>query len=184
MQIMDRVKSHAQKETRTSMTRCLQMFRLLVAALSVAMASSCATGPKLVYHTFSFDGRHDGWAEQVSLLEYRYGDQYNLVQKKNEEGLGYGTNVNSDMPVAEFLYVRWRLKATGEVIEDRVDLRQRLPKDMYRQELTFVIDGRQLYVYIVTRTPITQILPKPPLRTWLSRHNVTYEIYPTLTPQP
>lgn len=166
------------------MDRWLRLFRLLAAALCMAMASSCATGPKLVYHSFSFDGRHDGWAEQVDLLEYRYGDQYNLVQDKNERGLGYGTGVNSDMPVAEFLYVRWRLKATGEVIEDRVDLRQRLPKDMYRQGLTFVIDGRQLYVYIVTRTPITQNLPKPPLRTWRSQYDVAYEIYPTLTPQP
>lgn len=163
------------------MDRWLRLFRILAAVLCMAMVISCATGPKLVDHTFSFDGWNDNWAKQVDLLEYRYGDQYNMVQDKNEEGVGYRTNVNAAMPLAEFLYVRWRLKATGEVIEDRVDLRHRLPKNMVRQELTFVIDGRQLYVYIVTPTLITQILPKAPLRTWLSRHNVAYEIYPSPT---
>lgn len=183
MQIIDLLKPPADV-ARTSIAKWFHLFRRLPAVLCMAMTISCATGPKLVYHTFSFDGWYDGWAEKVDLLEYKYGDQYSLVQDKNEVRVGYRTGINSDMPVAEFLYVRWRLKATGEVIEDRVDLRHRLPKDMSGQGLTFVIDGRQLYVYVVTRTPITQILPKPPLRTWRSRHDVTYEIYPTLTPQP
>lgn len=172
------------EEVLMPMARWLQMFRFLAAALFIAVTGSCATGPKLVDHSFSINGWYDGWAKEADLLEYRYGDQYNMLQKKNEEGLGYSVGVSAAMPVAEFLYVRWRLKATGEVIEDRVDLRQRLPKDMVRQELTFVIDGRQLYVYIVTQTPITQILPKPPLRTSLSRHRLAYEIYPTLTTHP
>lgn len=166
------------------MARWLRLFKFLAAALCMAMVISCATGPKLVDHSFSFDGAADGWAMQMDLLEYRYGDQYNLVQKRNEEGLGYSAGVSAAMPVAEFLYVRWRIKATGEVIEDRVDLRHRLPKDMVRQELTFVIDGRQLYVYIVTPIPITQNLPKPPLRAWRSQYKVTYEIYPSLTTHP
>jgi hypothetical protein len=162
----------------------LRLFKLIAASLCVAMVASCATGPKLIDHSFSINGWYDGWAEKADLLEYRYGDQFNMLQKRNENGLGYNIGVSAAMPVAEFLYVRWRLKDTGEVIEDRVDLRPRLPKDMYRHELTFVIDGRQLYVYIVTQTPITQVLPKPPLRTSLSRHRIAYEIYPTLTAHP
>ena len=71
------------------------------------------------------------------------------------------------------------LKATGEVIEERVDLRGRLPQNMRDQEVTFVIDGRQLYVYLVTPTEITENLPKAPKRAWRSRYKVTYEVYPT-----
>ena len=46
------------------------------------------------------------------------------------------------------------------------------------RDVTFVIDGRQLYVFVITPTPITVNLPKPPKRTWLSRYSVAYEIYP------
>ena len=144
--------------------------------------AACATGPRLVPHAFNFDGWHDGWAEQAELLEYSYGDQYRMTQRKAKEGdfLGYRAAVNGPIPVGEFLYVRWRLKTTGEVLEQRVDLRGRLPHDMTDHELTFVIDGPQLYVYVIT--PQTQ----PPEnrqrthRTWLSRYNKAYEIFPQL----
>jgi hypothetical protein len=48
------------------------------------------------------------------------------------------------MPIGEFLYVKWRIKATGEVLEDRVDLHPVLPWNMGHHTVTFVIEGRQL----------------------------------------
>ena len=150
--------------------------------------AACATGPRLVSHAFNFDGRNDNWAEQVDLLAYSYGDQYRMVRNSVDaprspvfaglSALPPGTGVNGPMPVGEFLYVKWRLKATGEVFEQRVDLRERLPRDMTDHELTFVIDGRQLYVYVVTPQVQPPEVRQRTHRTWLSRYNVAYEVYP------
>ena len=162
-----------------SLTRWLVMLGLLLAL------AACASTPRLVWHAFNFNGWNDGWARQVDLLEFSYGDQYRETRAKSTDGrtIGSSDSVNGPMPVGEFLYVKWRLKATGEVLEDRVDLRHRLPRDMTDHELTFVIDGRQLYVYVVTPQLITSQYKAPLLRTWLSRYNVAYEIYPTLSPR-
>ena len=84
------------------------------------------------------------------------------------------------MPVGEFLYVKWRLKSTGDVVDQRVDLRPLLPRDMKDHGLTFVIDGRQLYVYLITPQP-KRVDEPPILRTTMSRFTVTYEIFPTYT---
>lgn len=158
---------------------------LVTLALAVCL-SACATAHSQPYHQFTFNGWSDKWAKQVDLLEYSYGDQYRMVMKKaepDEQTLGYRTNINGPMPVGEFLYVKWRIKETGEVIEEKVDLRNRLARNMFEHAVTFVIDGRQLYVYLVTpkAKPVEE---PPPLKTFLSRYTVTYEIYPTNTYKP
>ena len=161
---------------------------LLILWLAVGLAA-CATGPRLVSHSFSFDGLSDHWAETVDLLAYAYGDGYHMVREDlsnpshsglaNKPGLPTGRSINGPMPVGEFLFVKWRVKATGEVLDQRVDLRNRLPKDMADHELTFVLEGPQLYVFVVT--PVAQ---KPwgkaaTHKTWLSAYRVPYEICPT-----
>lgn len=154
--------------------------------LAALLLTGCAGGPPraaLVEHGFSPDGWADGWAEQVDLLEYRYGNQYRMTQRKVEPGqktLGYGINIYGDIPRGDFLFVRWRIKATGEEVQEQVDLRQRMPADIKGHRLTFVIDGRQLYVYLVT--PQGKKTGAPPvLRTTWSKYYVTYEIYPQST---
>ncbi len=163
--------------TRQTLTRWLLGLGLLL-ALGLA---GCASGPKLVPHAFSFNGWNDGWANQVDLLEFSYGDQYRETRAQSTDGrsVGSSTGVNGPMPVGEFLHVKWRIKATGEVLEDRVDLRGRLPKDMSGHGLTFVIDGQQLYVYIMTPQDQASGVRQRTHKTWLSRYNVVYEIYPT-----
>jgi hypothetical protein len=167
----------------------LRWANLLVLIIGLVVAlSGCATGPRPVLHSFSFNGQKDGWAESIDLLAYSYGDQYRMVRNdvanprspvfKDMSALPPASNVGGFIPVGEFLQVKWRIKATGEVLEDRVDLRGRLPADMNKRDVTFVIDGRQLYVFVITPTPITVNLPKPPKKSWISRHRVAYEIYP------
>lgn len=161
--------------------------RLVAVALlaTLTVLSGCATGPKLVAHAFSYDGRSDDprWANQVHLLEYSYGDKYHMVRdtvKYGKESVPYSSSVNGSMPVGDFLYVKWRIKETGEEIEDKVDLRNRLPDNMFDHRITFVIDGKQLYVYLVT--PQAKKTDAPPiLKTTKSRYYVTYEIYPNNT---
>jgi hypothetical protein len=160
------------------------LVRMLLLAWALALAACANTAPeqpKLVWHKFSFDGWYDGkWAEKIDLLAYSYGDKYRMVartEKPSGESAGVATNINGPMPVGEFLYVKWRIKATGQVLEDRVDLRPLLPKDMTDYKLTFVPDGSQLYIYLATPTPKHPTDP-PILKTTLSQFYVTYEIYP------
>lgn len=165
----------------------MNLFRTLVRRLAALVLmltlAACASTPQLVPHAFNFEGWNDGWAKEADLLEYAYGDAYAPVRDKSRDGsgIGYSWGVNGPMPVGEFLYVKWRLKATGEVIEQKVDLRHRLPRDMTDHELTFVIDGRQLYLYVVTPKRRKSQDRAPVLRTWRSKFAVAYEIYPTLS---
>ena len=161
------------------------IWRIVLLALLPALVACAATAsqPKLVFHSFSFDGWTDKWYPQTELIAYSYGDQYRMVRKTArapEDSLGPQAGVTGPMPVGEFLYVKWRTQASGEVHEDRVDLRSLLPADMTRHELTFAIEGPQLYVYLVTpkaKHPSTA----PLLKTSESMFRVTYEIYPTNT---
>jgi hypothetical protein len=158
--------------------------RTLLTTSAAVIMSGCATTPHKVFHSFNFDGWNDGWytgpQSNVQLQEYSYGDQYHMVRRKVKEGelfLAPRTSVSGPMPVGEFLYVRWLLKDSQEMVEHRVDLSDRLPRDMQNQEITFVINGRQLFVYLVTDKGKPYGTP-PVLKTWLSKQYVTYEIYP------
>jgi len=57
------------------------------------------------------------------------------------------------MPLGDALYVKWRDKTTGHKYEDTVDLRPLLPRDMTHQRIHFVVDGPQLYVYLIDPVP-------------------------------
>lgn len=164
------------------MTSLLNCWRRIASLLFLAAAlSACATGPRLVAHAFTFDGWNDGWANTIDLLEFQYGDQYKMVQRVSRDGsgLGYRFGVNGEMPIGDFLKVKWRIKQSGQVIEDRVDLRGRLPNDMQGQTVTFLIEGLQLYVFLVTPVEIKKRLSDRPKRTWHSRYNLSYEVYPS-----
>jgi len=159
-----------------------RLFHVLCLALLIGL-TACATGPRMANHAFSFDGYSDNWSTQVDLLEYSYGDQYRMVRDKvkpQKERINPAALVSGTIPVGEFLYVKWRIKATGEMREDRVDLRPLLPRNMDNTGLTFVIDDKQLYVYLVTDKPRDHREPQP-LKTFLAKYTITYEIYPTNT---
>ena len=160
-----------------------RLWRRWLALGLLVLLTACATGPKLVSHSFNYNGFYDKWADKVDLLAYSYGDQYQKVRDKAAQGetLGAQGIVNGPIPVGEFLYVKWRIKATGEAIEQRVDLRDRLPHDMTDHELTFLMDGRQLYVYVVTPRRKKSYDEPPILKTWLSQYAYAYEIFPTLS---
>lgn len=151
---------------------------------AVIALHGCAIGPRQVFHSFDFDGWNDGWysgpQSNVQLQEYSYGDQYHMVRDKVKPGqdrVPPRTSVSGPMPVGEFLYVRWLLKDSGEMVEHRVDLRGRLPRDMNNKRVTFVIEGKALFVYLVTDKGKAYGTP-PVTKTWRSNLYDTYEIYP------
>jgi hypothetical protein len=198
------------------MNTLLKRLRFVVALFFTVALVACASGPKQVFHSFQIDGssdgppnaqgKYEGWGKAVDLLAYSYGDQYsklrdsldnpinaNLYAGKFSLPLG-SHGVSGLMPIGEFLYVKWRIKATGEVLEDRVDLRGRLPQNMTNHTLTFVPDGKQLRVFVITPFP-RKLTHTDPSRSWVvaegpthlplrTKWSLAYEIYPVLEPYP
>lgn len=190
------------------MTNLLMRLRLWLVLLSTFTLFACASGPKVALHTFTCNGYSDSnkWVEKVDLLAYSYGDRGAMLRDSVDDprtkwlldnvgktSLTCG-GVIGFIPVGDFLYVKWRIKSTGEVLEERVNLKDRLPQNMDHHTLTFSIDERQLHVYVVTPFPRNDPkIPKtgriagvyPPTHlTWLSKQEWTYEIFPTLESYP
>lgn len=74
------------------------------------------------------------------------------------------------------LYVKWRVKSSGRVYEDTVDLRNRLPRDIKDHRIYFVIKGEQLYVYLIS--PQRRPSDVPPNGPGMYRHRIVKTIYP------
>jgi hypothetical protein len=122
-----------------------------VALLLLGALVACASGSKVVDHAFTFDLFAD--SPDAELLAYRYGDSNLPVSwmpgPTEKSKAPQRSNVNGPMRQGDSLYVKWRLKSSGTIYEDTVDLRNRLPKDMTNHRIYFMIKGPQLFVYVI-----------------------------------
>ncbi len=117
--------------------------------------SGCALGPRMVDHAFEFDARND--SPGVEILAFRYGAG-DYLATHGEVTAQYGlppqyTGINGPMRLGDTLYVKWRLKATGQQFEETVDLKAVLPREMERQRIHFVAQDRTLFVYLIDPVP-------------------------------
>jgi hypothetical protein len=112
------------------------------------------SGAKMVNHAFSFGGMGIPENPGIEILNFQYGDS-KVPGTYEEEGrlatghIGQSGLVRGTMPVGDFLYVKWRILATSDVLEDRVDLKSRLPDDMDHKIIHFSITGHQLIVSLI-----------------------------------
>ena len=137
-----------------------------------------ARGGEMVSHSFSFDAIND--SPDAEVLDYQYGGGGMFGTYADKAFVQRGKVFPSwgtagVMPRGEFLYVKWRLKASGQVYEEKVDLTTRLPADIKDCGIHFVIKGAQLYVYLI---PPPGVWPagamKAPAAAYLKQH----QIYP------
>ena len=154
----------------------IRQFALLIALM---LLSACASGPEVVDHSFGFDMRRDNQGD-VEVLNYRYGDS-KLPVRADEERVKAGDTfgfqgVTGPMLRGSFLYVKWRIKTTGQIYEDTVDLRNRLPADIKDCRIYFIIHGPQLYVYLITPKPLPP--DEPPNGPHMYRSQKVLTIYP------
>ena len=121
----------------------------LIALLALA---GCASRGDVVRHGFGFDFISD--SPDAVLLDYRYGQSRNPVRNPvamaNRGESNQGNGVFGAMLRGDDLYVKWRLKETGQVFEETVDLKSRLPADIENCDVYFLVRGAQLYVYLIT----------------------------------
>ena len=124
---------------------------MVVVIMQLALIS-CAKGEEMVRHSFSFITIVD--SPDAEVLDFQYGSSRQFGTHANKERVQLGQvfpqwSISGVMPKGEFLYVKWRLKSSGQVYEDKVDLTTRLPADITGYGIHFVIKGTQLYVYLI-----------------------------------
>lgn len=160
-----------------------------VAVVSAISLVACASNPatancpdnERVIQSFSFSMRE---SPDIEILDYFYGtpncpsisnpDQYKNRGKSLQSESSHG-------PLRRYqkLYVKWRIKNTGQEFEDTVDLRNKLPKNMTNHEVHFTINGTQLYVYLIT--PERRPPDMPPNGPKATQFLKTITIYPDQT---
>lgn len=140
---------------KTLLSMCVRWLALLTI---VCALSACASDPRVIEHAFGFDARWD--SPDVEVLDFRYGDS-KLPGVRNPDwvlakGESFQTaNTNGPMLVGDSLYVKWRIRSSGDVYQDTVDLRHRLPMDIKDHRIYFIAKGPQLYVYLISPEKLT-----------------------------
>jgi hypothetical protein len=114
--------------------------------------TGCATGSSLVWHSFDFDARLE--SPDIEILAYRYGSAKEHGTNSEDYRTSSGGSLqsestNGEMLPGEFLYVKWRIKKNGQVYEDTIDLKSRLPANITNNKIHFIVSGPQLYVYLI-----------------------------------
>ncbi len=151
----------------------------VVAGALTAGLSGCATRPTYEIHGFSF---HTIVEEQNAfVLDYRYGKQgsENAGASANHDRPGHPISQHGQfgpMVRGEELYVKWQDRETGQLFEQRVDLRGKLPANLYNCEVTFRVYGDKIFVYVVTPQPRDPLsAPVGPIR---YRNRSVIQVYP------
>ncbi len=114
--------------------------------------SACASSLTLgSYSSFGFDFRKD--KQDAVILDYHYGnaecfDQPAEFILKEGKELYFQSMGNFQCRI-DFVYVKWKDRTTGNVYEDNVNLRNRLPRNIDGQEVYLMIKGSQLFVYLI-----------------------------------
>ena len=146
----------------TSRTDCTRFIALALLALVVAVSACTTTTGKVrverryAVHGFEFDVQRD--SREVELLDYQYGssDTHGVracprrqlkCKVVPQSGGTFG-----EMEIGDRLYVKWRIRSTGEVIEDSAYFGDRLPSDMWGQSIYFVIAQNALSVFLIGPT--------------------------------
>ena len=148
------------------------LFSALV--FSTLSLGGCMT-QTLVNHTFEFNAARE--SPDIEVLDYQYGNSKFTSSLNWEKNTSRGaTGISGPMLRGDSLYVQWRIKSTGEVLEDTVDLRERLPRDIKDHRIHFLVKERQLYIYLISPKPNKNPFIKSPLRMYT--HLQVDEIYP------
>lgn len=141
----------------------------------------CMGGPKLYFQSLDFDLRESN--PDIEVLNYQYCISENDCFRMSRGYVGRGAGIQQShyagpMPRGTSWYVKWRVKPTGAVYEERIDLANRLPEDVTDGSFTFRFVDSRLHVYL--SLPDKEWRPDPSRQEPVNRylHLKQYEIYP------
>ena len=66
--------------------------------------------------------------------------------------------MTGELPVGADFYAKRRVASTGQIVEDTVNLKSRLPLYMHKQEIRPIIEGSQLYIYLISYDPVRDVM--------------------------
>lgn len=137
----------------------LLMRTIGVVFLACAMSSCAMRDPpfrmeqRFAFHSFGFDARSD--SPDVEILDFKYGGSnvHGLRGCPRHfakcERVAQLSHVGGEIEVGDELYVKWRIKSTGEILEDAVPLRTLLPSSMNMQSIYFTVDRDRLFIFLI-----------------------------------
>jgi hypothetical protein len=151
----------------------------LIVSIGLISLTACTMRGNMVFHSFEFDTRHD--SPDVDVLDYHYGSSRQIGTHPEKERVLLGekfahNSISGVMPRGEFLYVKWRIRGTGKIYEDKVDLKTRVPADIANHTIYFAVRGAQLYVYLISPELHPPFEPDGPIRVY--KPYKQHQIYP------
>jgi len=131
---------------------------VLIVLAGVMLDAEAAYRKRIVFHSVEYERM---MSPDIEVLDCNYGDVYAGLSRR-----GYCFNVHGEMQVADFFYIKWRDKTTGQMYEERVDLKHRLPplRKMDGTTIFWLIEDNQLYVYLIpdSGNQFTPLNRRPP----------------------
>lgn len=155
----------AKRGVRLGVLSLLTLLLGLVLSSCTAPDSKTRVERRYAVHSFEFDARSD--SPDIEILDYQYGGSNDHgvracpIHRSKCTIVPQAVGTYGDMEVGNHLYVKWRIRSTDEIVDDVVDLRQRLPLDMRRQRVYFVVSGKVLSVFLIGPDPLPRN-PCPP----------------------
>jgi len=133
--------------------KLLKSLQWVAIAILLLGLGACSTLSGRTFHSFELDPVND--SPDSDLLFYRYGhsNEQGLQTRQHSldmsGGRSSGVSITGDLPIGDDLYMKWRDRKTGQVYEDTVDLKSRLPFNMRGKRIKPIVEGSQLYVYLI-----------------------------------
>jgi hypothetical protein len=154
-------------------------WRVIFLAVVSSLLLACASHSQDPLHTFQFDALSE--SPEIEVLDYKYGSVKVGPSHAQREGVSRGqipqrTGVTGYFPRGDTLYVKWRIRQTGQIFEDTVDLKSRLPRNIHQHSISFIIQEAVLIVYLVS--PERRPPDMPPTGPSETDYRKTYVIYP------
>jgi hypothetical protein len=141
----------------------------------------CAVTTVPEWHSFEFDAVFE--MNDIEIIDFRYGNgpafpartRCRPVSERDNKCL-QGTSANLLTEIGETLWVKWKVKSSGLVYEDTIEIKKLLPKSIKGMTIFFVIRDKQLSLYLNT------MQPRPldwPVYQAVRKAGKIYQIYPT-----
>lgn len=163
-------------------------FKWLMIGLSIVLAACSGSkhiiGDDRVWHTFEFSTHTFDDSGSVEVLDFIYGDPKGHPNRCYPELVARGKCQQGDHSATvrspkslKTLYVKWRVKSSGEVREVTLDMQKKLPKNFGENfRMFFSFRGAELYVFLIT--PERKADDEPPNGPRATDYLKTLTLYP------
>jgi hypothetical protein len=154
---------------------------VLTGLLLITGIQACAVTTVPEWHSFEFDAVFE--MNDIEIVDFRYGNgpafpirTRCMPVSEREDKCLQGTSANLLTEIGETLWVKWKIKSSGLVFEDTIEIKKLLPKSINGMTIFFIIRDKQLSLYLNTFQPRPPVWPVYP---GVRKSGKIYQLYPT-----